>query len=97
MSTIVFQLTNSGSVKDLFDALSRCSALHDSLLPSGEPSSFFGAFGDMADGPDLSDDELDGDDEDVDGDGQAGGEGEGGRVRSDFHSGGGPGARYTPY
>jgi nucleotide-sensitive chloride channel 1A len=31
-------------------------------------------------------------------DGEANGEaGEAGRVRSDFHSGGGPGARFRPY
>ena len=38
-------------VQPLFAALSQCSALHMSLLPNGEPSSFFG-FGDMDDGPD---------------------------------------------
>jgi nucleotide-sensitive chloride channel 1A len=61
--------------------------MHDSLLPSGEPSSFFG-FGD-------DDDEYEDDDEDMD-DNDANGS-EAGRVRSDFHSGGGPGARYAPY
>lgn len=67
-------------------ALSNCSALHDSLLPSGEPSNFFG-FG--------MDDDEDDDDEEYDENDQDGASG--GRVRSDFHSGGGPGARFQPY
>ena len=88
--------------------MSRCSALHDSLMPNGEPSSFFG-FGDMADGPEY-DDEYDDDEAgweeveggDADGNGNGGDEHDdtganGGRVRSDFHSGGGPGARFAPY
>ena len=75
-------------VQPLFSALSQCSALHASRLPSGEESSFFG-FGDSPDGPD--DDEAF-DDADEDGEG-----GEGGRVRSDFHSGGGPESRFRPY
>lgn len=87
------------TVEPLFQAMSDCSALHDSLLPNGQPSSF--PF-------------LDGDDDDEDGDGDEGawedadeeggdqgvngtGEANGGRVRSDFHSGGGPGARFRPY
>lgn len=73
----------------LFDALSACSALHASLMPSGEPSSFFGFEDD--------DDEWDEDAEDGafdDADEEHHG---GGRVRSDFHSGGGPGARFQPY
>ena len=77
-------------------------------MPNGEPSSFFG-FGDMADGPEY-DDEYDDDEAgweeveggDADGDGNSGDEQDdaganGGRVRSDFHSGGGPGARFAPY
>lgn len=71
----------------VFNALSSCSALHASLLPSGEPSSFFGGgewYG--ADGEFENADEEDDEDE-----------GSGGRVRSDFHSGGGPGARFQPY
>ena len=88
--------------------MSRCSALHDSLLPNGEPSSFFG-FGDMADGPEYDDEyddeeagweEVEGGDEhdnDNNEDQQDGGGVSGGRVRSDFHSGGGPGARFAPY
>ena len=78
-------------VQPLFAALSQCSALHMSLLPNGEPSSFFG-FGDMDDGPD---DEWEGEEEDEEE--QDGEEDQGGRVRSDFHSGGGPGARFRPY
>ncbi|ORX34301.1 regulator of volume decrease after cellular swelling-domain-containing protein [Kockovaella imperatae] len=90
-------------VQDLFNAMSHCSGLHDSLLPSGEPSSFFGGFGDMPNGPEDEEDQYeDGDEEEQEGDesrvGQPGeDEGEAGRVRSDFHSGGGPGARYRPY
>ena len=78
------------AVQALFSALSQCSALHASLLPNGEPSSFFG-FGDMGDGPEDEVDEEDDDDPEGDEDGS------GGRVRSDFHSGGGPEARYRPY
>ena len=52
----------------------------------------------MADGPedDWEDDEDDGP---ADGDGADGPneDGQSGRVRSDFHSGGGPEARYRPY
>jgi nucleotide-sensitive chloride channel 1A len=90
------------TVPTLFQALSQCSALHDSLLPNGEPSSFFGGMGDgfgtMPEGPDDDgegwEDMENGDDADANG----GEEGEGGgRVRSDFHSGGGPGARFRPY
>lgn len=76
-------------VEGLFSALSACSALHDSVLPNGEPSSFFG-FGD----DDDDEDDEEGDDGAFD---DAEDEGAGGRVRSDFHSGGGPGARYRPY
>jgi nucleotide-sensitive chloride channel 1A len=77
-------------VSPLFEALSDCSALHDSLLPSGETSSFPFFPGD--------DDDEEYEDEDEEMDGEANGEGgEAGRVRSDFHSGGGPGARFRPY
>ncbi|KLT41874.1 hypothetical protein CC85DRAFT_286116 [Cutaneotrichosporon oleaginosum] len=69
----------------LFDALSACSALHASLLPSGEPSNFFG-FADEEDDDEWEDDQFDDADEPA-----------GGRVRSDFQSGGGPGARFQPY
>lgn len=72
------------SVESLFQALSTCSALHASLLPSGEPSSFFGM--------DDDDDEEDGAFDDADDQPVAAG-----RVRSDFHSGGGPEARFQPY
>lgn len=72
----------------LFDALSQCSALHASTLPSGEVSSFFG-FGDDDDDDDEWDETEDGAFEDAE-------EG-GGRVRSEFHSGGGPQARFQPY
>jgi hypothetical protein len=72
------------SVESLFGALSTCSALHDSLLPTGEPSSFFG-FGDDGDDDDDGDAAFEDADE------------SGGRVRSDFYSGGGPGARFAPY
>ena len=68
------------------------------MLPNGEPSSFFG-FGDMAEGPDdeWEEDEVDGGNgEGGDGDGDGDGA-DGGRVRSDFHSGGGPAARFRPY
>lgn len=78
------------TVRPLFSALSHCSGLHASLLPSGEPSSFFG-FSDNPDGPEDewedADDAMEDAEEDT----------EGGRVRSDFHSGGGPGARFRPY
>jgi nucleotide-sensitive chloride channel 1A len=81
-------------VQSLFSALSQCSALHDSLLPNGEPSSFFG-FGDMAEGPDDEDDDEGWEDDMDQTEGDSGVDG--GRVRSDFHSGGGPGARFRPY
>lgn len=71
------------AVQPLFTALSRCSALHESLLPDGTPNNFFGF-------ADDSEDEED-DEEDEGADGQIG------RVRSDFHSGGGPEARFRPY
>jgi nucleotide-sensitive chloride channel 1A len=80
-------------VNTLFQALSQCSALHQSLLPSGESSNFFGL-------PNDDDEDDDGAWEDaMDQDGGEGREegGEGGRVRSDFLSGGGPGARFRPY
>lgn len=73
-------------VQPLFNALSQCSALHLSLLPNGQPSSFFGFDGEDDDEDyedDMGDEEEQGDDT--------------GRVRSDFHSGGGPGARFRPY
>lgn len=72
------------TVQPLFTALSRCSALHESLLPDGTPNNFFG----------LDDDDEEEDDEDEE-EGQD--DGEIGRVRSDFHSGGGPEARFRPY
>lgn len=74
-------------MEPLFGALSRCSALHESLLPDGTPNNFFGFAGDSDD-----EEEDDDDDEEEQGDG-----GEIGRVRSDFHSGGGPDARFRPY
>ena len=80
-------------VSPLFEALSDCSALHDSILPNGETSSFpFFPPGedDEDEGEDWEDDE-----EGMNGDGDAA-EGTG-RVRSDFHSGGGPGNRFRPY
>ena len=84
-------------VSPLFEALSDCSALHASLMPSGEPSSFpffppneDGSFDDADD--DEWEDDADGNMENGNGNGE-----EGGRVRSDFHSGGGPGARFRPY
>ncbi|WVR05857.1 hypothetical protein IAU60_002883 [Kwoniella sp. DSM 27419] len=86
-------------LEPLFSALSFCSALHASLLPSGEPSSFFGFGGEDSDGGEdgqWEDADVDidgGEDEDMDGDIGT----DGGRVRSDFHSGGGPGARFRPY
>ena len=76
------------SVRPLFTALSECSALHASLLPNGDESSFFGFAGDDDDEDDDGAEAF----EDADEDG-----GEGGRVRSDFHSGGGPHARFRPY
>lgn len=69
-------------MQPLFSALSRCSALHESLLPDGTPNNFFG----------LADD-SEGDDEDEEEE-QDGDDGEIGRVRSDFQ---GPDARYRPY
>lgn len=77
-------------LEPLFAALSRCSALHASLLPSGEPSSFFG--GGEWYGADGEFDNAEGDEDDEDDD-----EEHGGRVRSDFQSGGGPAARFRPY
>ncbi|WVQ97358.1 hypothetical protein IAU59_004470 [Kwoniella sp. CBS 9459] len=69
----------------LFQALSSCSALHASLLPNGEPSSFFG-FGD-----DDDDEYDDGQWEDAaEDDGTA----DGGRVRNGQN---GPSARFRPY
>ncbi|KAK8865882.1 hypothetical protein IAR55_001030 [Kwoniella newhampshirensis] len=79
---------SESKLEPLFQALSSCSALHASLLPNGEPSSFFGFNAD-------DDDDDDGQWEDADED-DDGGNGQG-RVRSDFHSGGGPGARFRPY
>lgn len=75
-------------------------------MPSGEPSSFpffppneDGSFDDADD--DEWEDDADGDMENGNGNGNGNGSGtngeEGGRVRSDFHSGGGPGARFRPY
>jgi nucleotide-sensitive chloride channel 1A len=80
-------------VQPLFSALSQCSALHLSQLPADQGNSFFG-FGNMDDG---SDDDEDGDWDDVENGQEEGPEGDGGRVRSDFHSGGGPEARFRPY
>jgi hypothetical protein len=76
-------------VQPLFNALSFCSALHDSLLPNGQTSTF----------PFFDNDDEDDNDAWEDGDARMNGEGggEAGRVRSDFHSGGGPAARFRPY
>lgn len=82
------------SVSPLFEALSDCSALHASLMPSGEPSSF-PFFPPNEDGT-FDDDDDEGEWED-DADQGENGNGDMGRVRSDFHSGGGPGARFRPY
>lgn len=88
-------------VSSLFNAIADCSALHASLLPNGQPSSF--PFMDsMEDNEDAWEDADEDDDAIVaDADLEAGeGEdegGEAGRIRSDFHSGGGPGARFRPY
>ncbi|OCF55495.1 chloride channel, nucleotide-sensitive, 1A [Kwoniella mangroviensis CBS 10435] len=49
---------NQSKLESLFQALSFCSALHDSLLPNGEPSSFFGFGGDD---DDEDEDEAEGD------------------------------------
>lgn len=53
----------------------------------------------MGDGPDDDEDDVEDDDEEGGWEDVAQGEdgGEGGRVRSDFHSGGGPEARFRPY
>ncbi|WRT64104.1 uncharacterized protein IL334_001033 [Kwoniella shivajii] len=90
---------NESKLEPLFQALSSCSALHDSLLPNGEPSSFFGFGGDddaegYDDGQGQDGQWEDADEDDEDGNGNANGAG---RVRSDFHSGGGPQARFRPY
>lgn len=87
---IVFtmELTHLFIVEPLFQALSQCSALHASLLPNGEPSSFFGFAGDESEGEDGQWDDAPEDDDGVNGPG---------RVRSDYHSGGGPEARFRPY
>lgn len=82
-------------MEPLYYALSDCSALHDSLLPNGQPSSF--PFFDPEDDDEAfqdadEDGDAAGEDTDMNGDGV-----NGGRVRSDFHSGGGPGARFRPY
>ncbi|OCF38588.1 chloride channel, nucleotide-sensitive, 1A [Kwoniella heveanensis CBS 569] len=77
-------------LEPLFQALSSCSALHASLLPNGEPSSFFG-FGDGDD----DDDEGEYDDgqwEDADEDST-----DGGRVRTHNNGQNGPSARFRPY
>ncbi|WVW82252.1 hypothetical protein I302_104258 [Kwoniella bestiolae CBS 10118] len=82
---------NQSKLESLFQALSFCSALHDSLLPNGEPSSFFGFGG-------GDDDEEEEGEEGQWEDAEEGADGNGaGRVRSDFHSGGGPQARFRPY
>lgn len=88
----------SRTVETLFQALSACSALHASLMPNGEPSSFFGSggFGDDDDDDEGEDGQWD-DAEDPDADANGAADGTAGRVRSDFHSGGGPGARFRPY
>lgn len=80
--SLVFPLIHS--VEPLFLALSHCASLHPSLEPNGEPTSFFG--GAFSSGDEDSEPEAD-----------PAEDGEAGRVRSDFHSGGGPGARYRPY
>lgn len=86
-----FRSTDEG-VSPLFEALSGCSALHDSLLPSGETSSF------PFFPPGEEEDDEEWEEEDDQSGGQANGNGNGdGRVRSGFHSGGGPGARFRPY
>lgn len=82
------KLTHPFVVEPLFQALSQCSALHDSLLPNGEPSSFFGFGGDESEGEDGQWDDAPEDDDSTSGPG---------RVRSDYHSGGGPEARFRPY
>lgn len=69
-------------------------------MPSGEPSSFPffppNEDGSFDDGDDDEWEEDDGGDGDMQ-NGNGNGVDEGGRVRSDFHSGGGPGARFRPY
>ncbi|WWC58584.1 uncharacterized protein I303_101127 [Kwoniella dejecticola CBS 10117] len=60
----------SSKLESLFSALSFCSALHDSVLPNGEPSSFFG----FGAGDDDDDDAYDGEEgqwEDADADDDA--------------------------
>lgn len=84
-------------VQPLFDALATCSAINDSPNPNGQTSHF-----PFIDNDDDEDNDEAWEDADEDADDQAnGGEGavggEGGRIRSDFHSGGGPGARFRPY
>ncbi|WWC86226.1 uncharacterized protein L201_001099 [Kwoniella dendrophila CBS 6074] len=94
MREIRIFLDDSTKLESLFQALSFCSALHDSVLPNGEPSSFFGFGGEQDDDDEEDEDEDDGQWEDADEDPNGNGAG---RVRSDFHSGGGPQARFRPY
>ncbi|WVF70565.1 hypothetical protein IAT40_005356 [Kwoniella sp. CBS 6097] len=77
-------------LEPLFQALSSCSALHASLLPNGEPSSFFGGFGGGDDDDEYDDDGEQGQWEDAAEDGTA----DGGRVRNGQN---GPSARFRPY
>lgn len=54
LSRQAVQLT---AVQPLFSALSRCSALHESLLPDGTPNNFFGLADDSEDDEEEEEDE----------------------------------------
>nr|XP_019014979.1 uncharacterized protein I206_01067 [Kwoniella pini CBS 10737]OCF53760.1 hypothetical protein I206_01067 [Kwoniella pini CBS 10737] len=82
---------NESKLESLFSALSFCSALHDSILPNGQTSSFFG-FNQDQDEDDDDNDVEEGQWEDANEEQQGQG-----RVRSNFHSGGGPQSRFRPY
>ncbi|WVO17846.1 hypothetical protein L204_105544 [Cryptococcus depauperatus] len=76
MREIRIYLTDASKLESLFQALSQCSALHASLMPNGEPQSFFGDF--------AEDDENDGQWDDAPDDDAPGGDGqnEPGRVKT---------------
>lgn len=70
MREVRIYLSDTSKLEPLFQALSQCSALHDSLLPNGEPSSFFGFGGDESEGEDGQWDDAPEDDDSTSGPGR---------------------------
>ncbi|KGB77690.2 chloride channel nucleotide-sensitive 1A [Cryptococcus deuterogattii R265] len=70
MREVRIYLSDISKLEPLFQALSQCSALHASLLPNGEPSSFFGFGGDESEGEDGQWDDAPEDDDSADGPGR---------------------------